>query len=272
MVTLSVCMESVFTDSPIEERIAKIAASGYRAIEFWHPEATWDGKQIDGTLEKDATVISQACKEHDVTVAGFVLNAWDGLYGGCPVHDGALTLFLDQVHKMIAFAEAIDCHTLAVLSGTIDPDLSRPQMRSNLEKALAEAAEIAGRHDRTLVLEPLNTLVDHAGYYLHSTAEAIEIIEAVASPRLKLLYDIYHMQIMEGNIVSTIEQNTDRIGHFHSAAVPGRREHFDGELDYANILRRIESLGYDACFGLEYFPQMADHAASLQNIREYLRP
>ena len=173
---------------------------------------------------------------------------------------------------MIAFAEAIDCHTLAVLSGTVDPNLSRPRMRSNLEKALAEAAEIAGRHDRTLVLEPLNTLVDHAGYYLHSTAEAIEIIDTVASPQLKLLYDIYHMQIMEGNIVSTIEQNIDRIGHFHSAAVPGRAEHFDGELDYAHILRRIESLGYEACLGLEYFPQMADHGASLDKIRSYLRP
>ena len=69
MVTLSVCLETVFTDSPIEERIARIAASGYRAIEFWHPEATWDGKKIDDALAKDAVVISQSCKEHGVTVA-----------------------------------------------------------------------------------------------------------------------------------------------------------------------------------------------------------
>lgn len=271
MVDFSVCLETVFTDSTIEERIAKIATSGYRAIEFWHPEATWDGKQINDALAKDAAAISQACKEHGVTVSGFLINAWDGQYGGCPVHDGSLAPFLEQVHKMIAFAEAIDCHTLAVLSGTINPNLSRPSMRSNLEKALAEAAEIADRHNRTLVLEPLNILVDHGGYYLDSTTEAIEIIDTVASPRLKLLYDIYHMQIMEGNVISTIEQHIDRIGHFHSAAVPGRAEHFDGELDYASILQRIESLGYEACFGLEYFPQMADHEASLRRIREYLR-
>ena len=270
-VNLSVCLETLFTELPVEERVAQIAACGYSAVEFWHPEATWDGKQINAALAKDASAIRQACREHGVTVCGFVLNAWDGVYGGCPVHDDAFAPFIEQVHKMIAFAEAIDCRALAVLSGTVDPGLSRPRMRANLEKALAAAAEIAGRHGCSLFLEPLNTLVDHAGYYLHSTAEAIEILDAVASPHLKLLYDIYHMQIMEGNVLATIERHIQRIGHFHSAAVPGRAELFAGELDYSNILRRIAALGYEATFGLEYFPQVADHQASLKRTRQYLQ-
>ena len=271
MVTLGVCLETVFTDLPVEERIGKIAAAGFVSVEFWHPEATWDGKGINANLPKDAAGIRQACSEHGVTVNDFVLNAWDGLYGGCPVRGEDRGVFIEQVHKMIAFAEAIGCRKLAVLSGTVEAGLSRPHMRQNLENALAEAVEIAQKHGFTLLLEPLNTLVDHPGYYLHSTAEAVKIVRAVDSKHLKVLYDIYHMQIMEGNVLATIEKHLAQIGHFHSAGVPGRAEHFDNELDYPNIIRHIEALGYDGGFGLEYFPRMSDHTASLTSILSHLR-
>jgi hydroxypyruvate isomerase len=171
---------------------------------------------------------------------------------------------------MIDFAKAIDCHRGITLSGTVDPALSRSQMRQNLESALGEAAAIAATADFTLLLEPLNTLVDHAGYYLDSTAEAAEIIRSVHSPHLRLLYDVYHMQIMEGKVIRTIERNIDIIGHFHSAGVPGRAELFDSELNYPAIVKRIDALGYEGCFGLEYFPRMTDHKASLEAILSYL--
>ena len=137
-------------------------------------------------------------------------------------------------------------------------------MRENLENALGEAVGIAAKAGFTLLLEPLNTLVDHAGYYLDSTAAAAEIIRGINSPHLRLLYDVYHMQIMEGKVIATIERNIDIIGHFHSAGVPGRAELFDTELNYPAIVKRIDSLGYNGCFGLEYFPRMADHRASLE--------
>ena len=143
-------------------------------------------------------------------------------------------------------------------------------MHKNLEGALAEAAGIAAEADFTLLLEPLNTLVDHPGYYLDSSAEALAIVRAIGSPHLKILFDIYHMQIMEGNLLATIEKNIAWIGHFHAAGVPGRGELFDCELNYPHILARIEASGYHGAFGLEYFPALSDHNQSLRDTLAYL--
>ncbi|MBN1911325.1 MAG: TIM barrel protein [Pirellulales bacterium] len=270
MITLSVCLETVFTDLPVEKRIERIAAAGYQAVEFWHPEGTFDGEQIDFDQAKDADALRQACRQHGVALNDFALHAWDGSIGGSPVKAEDREPYLAQVRKMIEFAKAAGCGKGITLSGTVDPALSRSEMRSNLERALAEAAGIADREDFTLLLEPLNTLVDHPGYYLGSSGEALEIVRAINHPRLKILYDVYHMQIMEGNVLATIERLLPWIGHFHAAGVPGRGELFGSELNYPEILRALESLGYNSTFGLEYFPKMADHDASLRQTIEYL--
>lgn len=271
MITLSVCLETVFPDLPVPERIARIARAGYSSIEFWHPEGSWDGSTVNMQMPKDATALRQACDEHDVVLKDFALHSWDGSIGGCPVRSGDRETYLTQIRKMIDFAQAAGCGQGITLSGTVDPDLSRTQMRDNLEAALGEAAQIARQADFTLLLEPLNTLVDHPGYYLDSSAEAVSIVQAVNSPHLKILYDVYHMQIMEGNVLATIEENLEYIGHFHSAGVPGRTELFGGELDYPTILRRIEQAGYQGAFGLEYFPAISDHMESLTRIRDHLQ-
>jgi hydroxypyruvate isomerase len=133
-------------------------------------------------------------------------------------------------------------------------------------KATAELAEKAGA---TLLLEPLNTRYDHAGYWLAGSDRGADICRQVGSPRMKLLFDCYHMQIMEGDLLGHIHRNIDVIGHFHSAGVPGRHEHDDGEINYPFLLDRIESLGYKGVFGLEYAPT-GGHEASLKRVRKYL--
>jgi hydroxypyruvate isomerase len=270
MARLSVCLETVFTDLPAAERIARIAAAGFDCVEFWHPEATFDGRQLRFDWAKDAAELRAACQEHAVAINDFALHAWDGSIGGSPVRASDRAVYLAQIRKMIDFARAIGCTRGITLSGTVDPSLSRGQMRVNLERALAEAVKMAEEADFTLLLEPLNTLVDHPGYYLDSAAEGAEIVRSIGSPHLRLLYDVYHMQIMEGKVIATIERNIDVIGHFHSAGVPGRAELFGTELNYPAIVERIDALGYEGCFGLEYFPRIADHRASLEQIREYL--
>jgi hydroxypyruvate isomerase len=111
--------------------------------------------------------------------------------------------------------------------------------------------------------------VDHKGYYLDGTATGFDIVRAVDSPNVKLLYDVYHMQIMEGNIIATVTENIDCIGHFHAAGVPGRHELWSGELDYRRITEAIDKAGYTGSFGLEYWPT-GDHAASLAQTARYL--
>ena len=102
----------------------------------------------------------------------------------------------------------------------------------------------------TLVLEPIS------GGYFRDSAEPFAILDEVGSPNVKLLYDIFHYQIMEGNIVETIRANIDKIGHFHAACVPGRNEITKGELDYRFIFREIEKAGYKGYVGMEYLPVM----------------
>lgn len=96
-----------------------------------------------------------------------------------------------------------------------------------------------------------------------------DILKEVGSDRIKLLFDVYHMQIMEGNIISNIKENIDLIGHFHSAGVPGRHELYSGELNYKNIITAINDSGYKGHFGLEYWPSM-DDLKSLRQTKKFL--
>lgn len=269
MIPISVCLETLFTDLPVEERIARIAEAGIEVVEFWLPEGTWTGQDIQ-LQAKDAASLKRACQETGITINDFSFSAWDGTIGGSPVRAEDHAGYFRQIEKNIAFAKSLGCRMGIVLSGMSDPKLSGSQMRDNLTAALAQATKTAQADGITLILEPLNSLVDHAGYYLDRTETTIAIIREINSPNLKMLYDIYHMQIMEGNLIATIENNIDIIGHFHAAGVPGRGEIFDNEIDYPEILKRLAALDYQGCFGLEYFPQLSDHTESLRRIVDYL--
>ena len=270
MVELDVCLEAVFTSLPTEKRIEKIAQAGYRFVEFWFHDATFDGKECSRKQPKNAASLAGACKQRGVTINNMVVNAPDGSFGGAPARAKDRTRYLERLEEVIDFAGTAGCRKAITCSGNLQPGLSRARMRANLEKALGEATSIAAKKGFTLLLEPLNTRVDHPGYYLDSSVEAAEVVRAIASPSLRLLYDVYHMQIMEGNVIATIEKHLDIIGHFHSAGVPGRGELFTGELNYPQILQRIAALGYKGRFGLEYFPRMKDHLASLRQVRDWL--
>lgn len=266
-----VCLEMVFPHLPAEERILRIAAAGYQAVEFWFHDSTFDGAGCSTALPKDAAAIRQACARAGVTLTNTVVNSPDGSIGGSPVDAGDLNRYLERLEEVITFSLSLDCRKAITCSGNARPDLTTSQMRSNLENALGRAASLAEKQGFQLLLEPLNTHVDHAGYFLDSSRAATEIVRGVNSPGLRLLYDVYHMQIMEGNLLATIERDLDIIGHFHSAGVPGRGEHYLGELAYPEIVRRIDSWGYKGYFGLEYTPTLEDHQESLRRVGAHLQ-
>ena len=268
MIPVSVCLETVFTDMSVEDRIAKIAEVGYKYIEFWHPEGTFDGKDVQFTA-KNAESMKKACADNGITINDFAMHAWDGSIGGCPVKAQDHEAYYVQIQKMIDFAKAVGCKNGIILSGTVDEKLTDEQMKANLLVAFKKVTEMAEAQDFTLLIEPLNTLVDHAGYFLDCPQAAADIIREINSPNLKLLFDVYHMQIMQGNIIDFIEKNIDIIGHFHSAGVPGRAELFDTEINYPAIIKKIDELGFNGCFGLEYFPEL-DGYESLTKTLKYL--
>jgi hydroxypyruvate isomerase len=264
-----VCLEMVFTGLPYEQRIAKIAAAGFDCVEFWFHDGTFNGRDCAGGA-KDPRVLKKACAAAGVTINNMVVNAPEGTLGGSLVRAEDRRKYLERLDEVIAFAGACGCRQAITCAGNLLPGVSRNAMRRNLEETLGRAAEVAARKNFVLFLECLNTRTDHFNYFLDSSAEGAAIVRAINSPHVRLLYDVYHMQIMEGSVIANIEENRDVIGHFHSAGVPGRHELWDGELNYPEIVRRIRAGGYRGAFGLEYLPALADHTRSLKKTRTYL--
>jgi hydroxypyruvate isomerase len=202
-----------------------------------------------------------------LAINDIVVNNPDGSVGGSLVLPSDREKYLARLRQTMLVAKKLGCLRLITCAGNTLPGVPREQQHRAVVETLKQGAQIAAEEGITLCLEPLNSLVDHAGYYLDSGHEAAEIVQEVSSPGLRLLWDVYHMQIMHGNVLANIRKYLPVIGHFHSAGVPGRHELNVGELNYSNILAEIKAWGYEGCFGLEYSPALKDHAASLAGMR-----
>jgi hydroxypyruvate isomerase len=243
---LTVCAETVFTERPLAERFAAIRESGIDGVELW------------GVPQARTEIV------HDgLHAAGCRLEIFSGNRDHSLIDAGERAEFLAELKANIATATRLGCPRLMLLSDKIDSrgipippsrKLSNDEMTESMVAGLRKAAELAEAASISLVIEPLNTTVDHPGYALAHSAPAFEIVRQVGNPRLKVLYDVYHMQIMEGNLIATIEANLDLIGHIHVADVPGRHEPGTGEINYANIARMLRANGYEGCVGLECVP------------------
>lgn len=151
----------------------------------------------------------------------------------------------------------------------VGPDTKAPreQQHAAIVETLKAAAPILEATGVTIMIEPLNTLVNHPGYYLWSAVEGFAIIREVNHPLVKVIYDIYHQQVMEGNIIPNVVNNLDCIAHLHSAGHPGRNELQYGENDYRVIFAAIDKAGYTGCCGLEYRP-LLDPVESIRLAKE----
>lgn len=252
MVRFSVCIEMIFRELPFLNRIDAVAEAGFPSFEFW----TWRSKDVKGILERK--------EKYGLTVSTFCVEQM-----GRIVDSNTRDEFITGVKDTISIARELECAKLIVTAGNEMEGVSREVQHENIVKSLKEAARLAEKADVTLLLEPLNVLVDHKGYYLSASREGFEIIREVGSSNVRLLYDIYHQQITEGNIISTITSNISLIGHFHVADVPGRHEPGTGEINYANVLRKIDDSGYDGFVGLEFKP-LTDPKEALRKVSEIL--
>jgi len=255
MAKICVCVETVFPKDSFESRVKKVAELGFDAFEFWFMDQWFDGEKLI-PREKNVNLIALLIKDSNLVLSNFVLNSPDGSIGGSLVKPSDRSLYIKKLREMSLIAHKMDCQKLITCTGNLVAGVPRKKQHMNIVTTLKKASKFAEKEGITLLLEPLNTLVDHPGYFLDSPHEGAQIIKEVNSPFVRLLFDCYHMQIMNGNLIATIEKNIDIIKHFHSAGVPGRHEPFVGELNYPNIAKRIDELGYNGYFGLEYFPTM----------------
>lgn len=267
MITLDLCLEMVLPGVSLADKVRRAADAGFKAVEFWFSDFDCD---IGAYADRDLTEVRKACDATGVVINNIVLNSPDGGIGGSLLKPSDHAGYLKRFDGLLPVLKQLNVDRMITCSGNTLPDVPEADQFKNAVEVLKRVADAAARNKVTLVLEPLNSLVDHAGYFVDSFQRGLDLINAVGSPNLKVLYDVYHMQIMEGNVIATITRNIKQIGHFHSAGVPGRHELDEGELNYPRILKAIHEAGYDGCFGLEYSPAMKEHGASMKRQHEYL--
>jgi hydroxypyruvate isomerase len=164
--------------------------------------------------------------------------------------------FLWELKLCARAARQVNCTRLEVLSGNEIPAIPRAVQMDNCVATLKAAVPLLQENGMTVVVEMLNHTVDHPGYFLNYVRDGVELIERVGSPHVKLLFDLYHVQVLEGNLIQRLRQNIEHIGQIHFADVPGRHEPGIGEINYRNVFRAIYELGdrYRGFVTAEYHP------------------
>jgi hydroxypyruvate isomerase len=268
MAKIGVCIEPFFSDRPYRERLERIRRLGFKYYEFWFHDKRYDGKQLVPE-PKDLEEIAGLNAKYGLTCSDFAFNHPDGGVVAAMIDKRDRSKILDSLEGMIERGRKVGVKAFISGAGNRVPGLSREEALANMAATLKACAPVCEKHGVTLLLEPFNTKVDHPDYFLDDPQTCVEVLKQVASESIKMLFDIYHMQIMAGNVVAFIRANIRHIGHFHVAGVPGRHEPDACELNYPYILKEIDRLGYQGYVGLEYWPTV-DHAASLKRTRKYL--
>ena len=260
---LSVRVEPLFPGMPLPRAMEKVAEAGYPGFEF----GDWRVQDPAGiTRLKKQLGLECVCIVGNIGVNPKGMGLCDPAE-----RDG----FLAEVRASTAAARRFETTRLVVLTGNKVPALSREQQHASIVEGLKRAQDVVAPHGITLIMEVINTLApveplnpktNHLDYYLNRTPEAFSIVREVGSPFVKILFDLYHVQIMEGNLTETLRANIGAIGHFHVGDVPGRHEPGTGEIHHGNVFRAIYETGYRDFVAMEYVPSK-DAMTTLAEVR-----
>jgi hydroxypyruvate isomerase len=235
-----------FGGVPYEERIKKAHELGFSAVEFW----PWRGKDLDK--------IEKACKDFGIEVAQF--TGW-GFSPGMnnPANHAK---FVEETKESCKVANRLGAKCVLIVAGNNQPGMTLEEMHQHVIDGLKLVVPVAEEHDITLVLEPMNGRVDHPGHCLYGSEPAVKICKAVNSPRVKICWDLYHMQISEGDLCGHLKDGKDWIGYVQLADHPGRYEPGTGEVHYARVLKQLYELGYRGYVGVECNPSVDELTAT----------
>ncbi len=242
----SACIEWLFArDGDVfADRIRLAHAAGLDAVEFWH----WRNKDLDA--------VAAAVAETGIAISGMVAEPMIALTN--PANKEA---WLEGLHQSVAVAQRLGASVLIAQAGDDLPEFSRAEQRASLIETLTAGADILRGSGVRLGLEPLNTKIDHVGYYLSSTAEGLDIVDEVGRPEIGIVYDLYHSAVMGENTQEVVGDRVNRIVHLHVADHPGRGDPGTGQIDLRERLDWLFSQGYRGRVGLEYRPATGDAAA-----------
>jgi hydroxypyruvate isomerase len=234
----SACIEWLFAETgDFPERVRAAHRAGLDGIEFWF----WSNKDIEA--------IAAAVAETGIAATGMLAEPM------VPLTDPAQHVaFLEGLRKSIDMARRLGAPALIAQAGADLPGRTRAEQRAAMTTCLSRAADVLKGSGVVLMVEPLNTRVDHVGYFLPSTTEGLDIVDDVNRPEIRLIYDIYHSAVMDEEISEVLAGRVDRVAHAHLADAPGRHEPGSGSMDWQRRLKWLSDNGYDGFVGLEYKP------------------
>jgi hydroxypyruvate isomerase len=254
---VSVMLWTVLANLPFEQRLERVAAAGYKYVELVGEFRRWN---TDDFLRANS-------KRKEL---GIRFDATAGIQHGL-CDPAAREPLLADLRGVLPILERLECPTLILFAGAAVSAISRTAQHQSCIEGLKAAAELI--EGKTIAGEPVRLLLENLdveqwpGYYLTSAAEGFEIIKAVNHPQVQLLYDLFHGQVAEGNLIDKLEHNIQYVGTVHVADVPGRHEPGTGEINYDMVFRKLADLKYDRVVAMEFLPT-GDPVARLRGARE----
>lgn len=259
MVQFAANLTMLFNEVEFLDRFDAAAEAGFKAVEYLFPYA-YEAGELAGRLE--ANGLTQV-------LFNMPPGDWEGGERGLACLPDRVDEFREGVARAIAYSKALGCERLHAMAGLTpkdaDPELVRATYVENLRYAAERTEEVGIR----LLIEAINSR-DIPGFYVNRSAQAMEIIDEVGSRNLFLQYDVYHMQIMEGDLAPTLERLIKRIAHIQIADNPGRHEPGTGEINYPFLFAHLDRIDYTGWIGCEYKPKEDTHEG-LGWVRPYLK-
>jgi hydroxypyruvate isomerase len=236
-------LSMMFQEVPFLDRFPAAAAAGFEAVEFLFP------------YDYPPEVVGQKLRENQLENVLFNMPPGDWAAGerGIGCIPGREPEFRAGVDKALAYAECLGTPRLHAMAGLAPSDRDRTELRATYIANLRHAAEKLEARGLTLLIEAINTR-DIPRFFLNTQAESFEICKEVGAPHLKMQMDLYHMQIVEGDLATKLRQYISNCGHIQIAGVPGRNEPDTGEINYPYLFRLLDELGYAGWIGCEYRP------------------
>ena len=243
MVKFSANLSMMFTEVDFLDRFAKAAENGFTAIEYMFPYE-WEADQLQEIQQKYGL---------QQVLFNLPVDEWGAGGRGIACTPGRESEFQENVGRAIPYAKKLQCPLVNCLVGLTPEGVAPEKVLQTVADNLRYAAKELEKENITLLVEALNSR-NVPGFYLVGSRESVELIEAVGSPNIKFQYDIFLMQRMEGEWSNTITELKDVIGHIQLADNPGRHEPGTGEINFDNVFKAIDAIGYDGWIGCEYIP------------------
>ncbi|MFM1594421.1 MAG: hydroxypyruvate isomerase family protein [Woeseiaceae bacterium] len=240
-------MESWWTELPFLERFKRASENGFQAVEFWsHSDPS-----------RSMTKVANLCESLDLNVIQF--TGWQGpSLASLANHKD----FIEAIKQAIDIAHQLNAPMFTVVGHQTIKGTDQQTSLENMIRALSSVIPILENAGKKLILEPFNP-VDHEGHFLNGSSDALAICRSIASPNIKINWDLYHMQLSEGNLIENLQSGMDQVGYIQVADVPGRNQPGTGEINYKFVFDELKRMQYKGYIGLECWPKNKDNVQAI---------